>query len=859
MTETETPKRRGRPPKDKEENKHKKSIKAFFEDEKFRFLFGIFLLFTTIYLTIAFVSFLFTWQTDQSLFDMGLFKILAQTDKPANSMGKLGAYLSKVFIHNWFGIPAFGLILILPLWALKLFKIKLSWFKSFIGKTFFAIIWLSLFFAFLFGNRHFNIGGAFGFVVTKWISSVVGKLGTGFLLFISLLTFVFLAIENSFEWTKQFIKNLGELKDFKQAVDKTKSSITLFKRKNKQETNTTSDLSTTTAQQSDFQQDKETEEPRKKGLDLIFGNSKKQEKTNDVEAVDKQEYILRSDGTKVPLKKENTEGIGFEVDKAANNVEETVEIADELEDELHERNSLEVVTSEDFTTEQEQLEDFDPTKTLSNYKIPPISLLENHSLPNTEVTEAELLENRNKIVETLRNYKIEITKIKATVGPTITLYEIVPAPGVRISKIKNLEDDIALSLAALGIRIIAPMPGRGTVGIEVPNKKPAIVSMKSVIASVKFQKSKYDLPIAIGKNISNETYVFDLTKMPHLLIAGATGQGKSVGLNAILASILYKQHPAYVKFVLIDPKKVELVIYEKIEKHFLATLPDSEEPIITENRKVVHTLNSLNIEMDNRYKMLKDARVRNIKEYNAKFIQRKLNPNKGHDYLPYIVLVIDEFADLIMTAGKEVELPLARLAQLARAVGIHLIVATQRPSTNIITGVIKANFPARIAFRVASMIDSRTILDTPGANQLIGRGDMLISRGSEMERIQCAFIDTDELNKIVDYISDMQGYPYPFELPEPAMEEEDGGIGKVDLKKRDSLFEDSARIIVANQQGSTSMIQRKLAIGYNRAGRIMDQLEAAGIVGPAQGSKPREVYYYDEIALEELFNSINQM
>lgn len=855
MTEEGTKKKRGRPPKEKKEIKQIKSAKAFLQDEKFKFLFGIFLIFFTIYLTIAFVSFLFTWQTDQSLFDLGLFKTLTQSDKPANSMGKLGAYLSKLFIHSWFGVPAFGIVFILPVWALKLFKVNIKWFGEFLGKTIFAIIWLSMFFAFIFGDKHFNIGGAFGFTVTQWTSSVIGKFGTGFLLFISLLTFIFLTIENSFEWTKHFIKNLSNVKNFKQAFINTKNSVKLFNKKdadNKNDFNTPDKFN----QNSDetIKQKNENSD-----LDIIFGNNKS-EKQNDkpIKAVDKQEYILRADGSKVPINKQKDENIGFEIDKPSNNVEEVVEQAEELDDELHQRNSLEVVTSEDLTTEQQQLEDFDPTKTLSSYKIPPLALLENHSMPNTEVSEAELLENRNRIVETLKNYKIEITKIKATVGPTITLYEIVPAPGVRISKIKNLEDDIALSLAALGIRIIAPMPGRGTVGIEVPNKNPAIVSMKSVLSSVKFQKSKFELPIAIGKNISNETYVFDLTKMPHLLIAGATGQGKSVGLNAVLASILYKKHPAFVKFVLIDPKKVELVLYEKIEKHFLATLPDAEEPIITDNKKVVSVLNSLNVEMDNRYQLLKSARVRNIKEYNEKFIQRKLNPNNGHNYMPYIVLVIDEFADLIMTAGKDVELPIARLAQLARAVGIHLIVATQRPSTNIITGVIKANFPARIAFRVASMVDSRTILDSPGANQLIGRGDMLISRGSELVRIQCAFIDTDELNKIVDFIGDMNGYPYAFELPEPANDEE-SVIGDVDLKKRDALFEDAARLIVINQQGSTSLIQRKLAIGYNRAGRIMDQLEAAGIVGPAQGSKPRDVYYYDEIALDELFESLNQM
>ncbi len=849
MTKTEKQKKRGRPPKNKNNLKPKKNIKDFFTDERFKFLFGIFLFFFTIYLTIAFVSFLFTWQKDQSLFNMGFFEILTQTEKPANSMGKLGAFLSKLFIHNWFGVSAFGIILILPLWALKLFKIKIKWFKSFLGKTIFSIIWFSLFLGFVFGDKYFNIGGGFGYTISKWFISVFGKFGTLFLLLISLITYIFFTIENSFEWTKQFFKNLFVLKNIKRAYHKTKSTVSIFNKKSKDKKN--EDF----GKQSSETEQNSTEE--KNGMEIIYGKDK--EKTEAEKAVEKQQFILRSDGSKKDLKEQQDKNnIGFEVSKQ-NKIEDTIESAESLDDKIHNRNSLEVVTSSDLTTEQQQLENFDPTKTLSNYKIPPLSILKDHSLPNTEVSEAELLENRNNIVETLKNYKIEITKIKATVGPTVTLYEIIPAPGVRISKIKNLEDDIALSLAALGIRIIAPMPGRGTIGIEVPNKNPAIVSIKSVLSSVKYQKSKYELPVAIGKNISNETYVFDLSKMPHLLVAGATGQGKSVGINAIIASIIYKKHPAFVKFVLIDPKKVELILYEKIEKYFLATLPDSEEPIITENRRVVNTLNSLNVEMDNRYKLLKKARVRNIKEYNKKYTQRKLNPQKGHSFMPYIVLVIDEFADLIMTAGKEVELPLARLAQLARAVGIHLIVATQRPSTNIITGVIKANFPARIAFRVASMMDSRTILDSPGANQLVGRGDMLISRGSELIRIQCAFIDTDELNEIVDFVSEQEGYIDRFELPEPAVDDDEPEVGKTDLKKRDSLFEDAARIIVMNQQGSTSLIQRKLAIGYNRAGRIMDQLEAAGIVGPAQGSKPREVYFYDEDALSELFESLNQL
>ena len=502
---------------------------------------------------------------------------------------------------------------------------------------------------------------------------------------------------------------------------------------------------------------------------------------------------------------------------------------------------------------------FDPTLELKNFQMPHLDLLKDYAANQTQVTidKQKLNENKDKIVETLRNYKIGISNITATIGPTVTLYEIVPEAGVRISKIKNLEDDIALSLSALGIRIIAPIPGKGTIGIEVPNEHPSIVSMKSVIASKKFQTTKAELPIAFGKTISNETMVVDLAKMPHMLMAGATGQGKSVGLNAVITSLLYKKHPAEIKFVLVDPKKVELTLYNKIERHYLAKLPDSEEAIITDTTKVIHTLNSLCIEMDERYELLKDAMVRNIKEYNEKFVGRKLNPNEGHRYLPYIILVIDEFADLIMTAGKEVETPIARLAQLARAIGIHLIIATQRPSVNVITGLIKANFPARIAFRVTSKIDSRTILDAPGADQLIGRGDMLFTQGSENIRIQCAFVDTPEVDEITTYIGNQRAYPDAHKLPE-YVDENNGTILDDNIEERDKLFRQAAEVVVTAQQGSASLIQRKLKIGYNRAGRIIDQLEAAGIVGPFEGSKARQVLIPDLLALEDFFNKEKQ-
>ncbi len=528
------------------------------------------------------------------------------------------------------------------------------------------------------------------------------------------------------------------------------------------------------------------------------------------------------------------------------NEEDTIDVQVEVHQELVEDDKAINKKVKDFG-------EYDPTLDLSRFQLPKIDLLQQYGDGQITFDKEEIEANKNRIVETLQNYNIEIKEIKATIGPTVTLYEIVPAAGIRISKIKNLEDDIALSLAALGIRIIAPIPGKGTIGIEVPNANAQMVSMRQVIASKKFQEAKMELPVAMGRTITNENFIFDLAKMPHLLMAGATGQGKSVGLNAILTSLLYKKHPSQLKFVLVDPKKVELTLYNKIERHYLAILPDSDEAIITDTTKVINTLNSLCIEMDNRYELLKSAMVRNIKEYNAKFISRRLNPEEGHKYLPYIVLVIDEFADLIMTAGKEVEMPIARLAQLARAIGIHLIVATQRPSVNVITGIIKANFPARAAFRVTSKIDSRTILDAGGADQLIGKGDMLFSQGSDLVRLQCAFVDTPEVEEICDFIGNQQAYPTAYQLPE-YVGEEGGGVGDIDPSDRDALFEDAARLVVATQQGSTSMIQRKLKLGYNRAGRIVDQLEAAGILGPFEGSKARQVLVPDEMALEQKLN-----
>ncbi|MCL4855918.1 MAG: DNA translocase FtsK, partial [Flavobacteriales bacterium] len=516
----------------------------------------------------------------------------------------------------------------------------------------------------------------------------------------------------------------------------------------------------------------------------------------------------------------------------------------------------EILTEAEINQKVSEFGEYDPTLDLSSYQLPPLDLLKDFGNTQKTVTPEELEANKNRILETLQNYNIKIASIKATIGPTVTLYEIVPEAGVRIAKIKNLEDDIALSLAALGIRIIAPMPGKGTIGIEVPNQNPEIVSMRTCIASERFQNAKMELPIVMGKTITNETFVFDLAKMPHLLMAGATGQGKSVGLNAVLTSLLYKKHPSQLKFVLVDPKKVELTLYNKIERHFLAKLPDTDEAIITDNQKVINTLNSLCIEMDQRYELLKDAMVRNIIEYNSKFIERKLNPNDGHKYLPYIVLVIDEFADLIMTAGKEVETPIARLAQLARAIGIHLIIATQRPDANIITGIIKANFPGRIAFRVTSGINSRTILDAGGADQLIGKGDMLISQGNNLIRVQCAFVDTPEVEQICEFIGNQRGYPEIFTLPEFVGESASGGTGTFDDEDKDNLFDDAARIIVSSQQGSASLLQRKMKIGYNRAGRLIDQMEQAKIIGPFEGSKARQVLIADIATLEQYLSDM---
>jgi S-DNA-T family DNA segregation ATPase FtsK/SpoIIIE len=770
-----------------------------------KLVFGSFLLIFGILLFIAFLSFFFTGKADQST----LSEFASRNVQAENWLNKVGAWVSDFFIYKGFGIASFifsGLIFVSGIYVLlniKKAKLRRHWFWGTI-----IIIWMSVFFGF-FSELNPLLGGRIGYEMNDFFQDYIGKIGTALLLLLCLITY--LAIR--FKLTPEHI--IGFFK-------KTKKEIY-------DEFNSTSETDDQTSYVPLDNNLSEEAEAIKSAFEIPL---------EDVELTAINHSNLE---TKKNAEEQNLE---IEINEDEDDLEMTVETHSE---ETSETDNLADKLVEDFGR-------FDPTLELSNYQFPSLDLLKKYDSESITINQEELEENKNRIVETLSNYKIGIASIKATIGPTVTLYEIVPEAGVRISKIKNLEDDIALSLSALGIRIIAPIPGKGTIGIEVPNKNATVVSMRSVIASQKFQKSDMQLPIALGKTISNETLVVDLAKMPHLLMAGATGQGKSVGLNAVLTSLLYKKHPAEVKFVLVDPKKVELTLFNKIERHYLAKLPDSEEAIITDNTKVINTLNSLCIEMDNRYELLKNAFCRNIAEYNEKFKARKLNPNDGHAYLPYIILVVDEFADLIMTAGKEVETPIARLAQLARAIGIHLIIATQRPSVNVITGLIKANFPARIAFRVTSKIDSRTILDSSGADQLIGRGDMLYTQGNDMTRIQCAFVDTPEVERITEFIGSQKAYPDAHLLPE-YVGEESGTSLDIDISERDQLFKEAAEIIVTAQQGSASLLQRKLKLGYNRAGRLIDQLEAAGIVGHFEGSKARQVLVPDLAALEQLLEN----
>ncbi len=803
------------------------------KDERAKKISGLFLVLAAVFLLLSFISFLSAWSFDQSVVAFADFSVITEInpDLVKNWMGFVGAWSSHIFLHKGFGISS---ILFLILFFITGFKLLLNRellpIKKFIKLAFFLLIWFSLFFGFLFTKRFVFLGGSFGFHGSLWLQTMFGKVGTGIFLLFTALTFTLLIvnIEKISNWF--FNLSLYFRKDTREGRKSAQNDTEKVRAESNQSHNVT---------ESEVKDDLNEEEADAVEQNFII-SYKENEEENESEEADSYSFEVKAnelDETELPSTNNAAQDLSLDIVAPPTFEEEVIKLK---EPELH------------YGIDSE----YDPKLELSNYKFPTIELLKDYGVTKSEIDTKELEVNKNLIVETLKNYNIGIAQIKAAVGPTVTLYEIVPDAGIRISKIKNLEDDIALSLAALGIRIIAPIPGKGTIGIEVPNKKPEMVPMRNVIASQKFQNADMDLPVCLGKTISNEVFVVDLAKMPHLLMAGATGQGKSVGINALIVSLLYKKHPAELKFVLVDPKKVELSIYKTIERHFLAKLPGEGESIITDTKLVTNTLNSLTIEMDKRYDLLKDAGVRNIKEYNQKFIHRKLNPNNGHRFLPYIVVIIDELADLMMTAGKEVEYPIGRLAQLARAIGIHLILATQRPSVNVITGTIKANFPARIAFRVTSKIDSRTILDGNGADQLIGKGDLLFNNGNDLIRLQCPFVDTPEVEEITDFIGNQRGYGSALLLPEYKDEESETGYEDFDPSDRDSLFEEAARIIVQTQQGSTSMLQRRLKLGYNRAGRLIDQLENAGIVGASEGSKAREVKVRDELELEQILNKL---
>jgi len=816
------------------------------KDERTIKIFGAVSLLISLFLFVAFTSYLFTWQEDQDMVQLWRTQLFSIQDVKANNLlGYLGAFVAYQMMFNGFGIAAYLFCTFFFVLGVNLFFTKpiFSLWRN-LRYVLLGLLVLSTCFAYLTPNTPFSWGGALGEYSSSWLIKFVGRFGTGAILLIAGFSYIIWRFNPSFN-----IPNFDFLIPKKKAPD--------FVSEDTEEA---------------VKQEWDLNNPAPTEANIPTGNSLK-ENTSGVSVImpemDETDEALGElgpklfidelslneelgDEKKTPLVEENSRTASDDEDEPD---DEDLDIDDELLDdldlEINEVPKEKIVAAVGSLTTK-----YDATLDLKNYKYPHINLLETHGSEKIVQDPEELETYKNQIIATLKNYDIAIQRISATVGPTVTLYEIVPAPGVRISRIKNLEDDIALSLAALGIRIIAPIPGKGTIGIEVPNIRKSIVSMKTLLASEKFQTSQHSLPIAIGKKIDNENFIVDLAAMPHLLMAGATGQGKSVGLNAILVSLLYKKHPSQLKFVLVDPKKVELSLYRVIEKHFLAKLPGEEDAIITDTKKVINTLNALCIEMDNRYDLLKEAGCRNIKEYNEKFTSRNLNPEKGHQYLPFIVLVVDEFADLIMTAGKEVEMPIARLAQLARAVGIHLIIATQRPSVNIITGTIKANFPARIAFKVSSKIDSRTILDAGGAEQLIGKGDMLVSFNGEITRLQCAFVDTPEVDRVCNFIAEQKGYPEAFLLPE-YIDDKDLEASGFDAGDRDSLFEDAAKLIVSAQVGSTSFIQRRMKLGYNRAGRLMDQLESAGIVGPSQGSKPREVLYKSDAELYDFLQNLS--
>ncbi|HLN21693.1 MAG TPA: DNA translocase FtsK 4TM domain-containing protein [Bacteroidales bacterium] len=809
---------------------------SFFTDERIKFIIGILVAGFAFYLLLACVSYLFWWRTDQSLPDSQIISDSEVIVK--NWSGKSGHFLAKTIISYGFGFGAFIIPVIIGTIGLYLLNFPNMKPVKLIAKFTFAAILLSLLLSFVFGQADSYLisgpGGAHGYRIIKWSNAFMGKIGSGALLVFMTFSYLIFALR------------------MKPSTFKVNLPLHLLKMKEKK----VADPAIT-----DDEEDTENEGElngkvhRKDGIEFIVRDATKVNADEEDDDADADEDIDKNENIPLP----RTGSIINDIDNPV--IPGTIAGSDLPDDIPADKGvaDMQIIRPDagESLSEKEVkriMENYDPRLDLSHYKFPPVSILKEHKSVNA-FNNNEVFENKENIIKTLGDHKIAIKSITATIGPTVTLYEIVPERGVRLARIKSLEDDIALNLSALGIRIIAPIPGRGTVGIEVPNKSPEMVSMRSLITSKAFQETKFDIALALGRTITNDPYIIDLTRMPHLLVAGATGQGKSVGINAIITSILYKKHPAELKFVLIDPKRVELPLYMKIERHYLAKLPDEEDAIITDTQKVIRTLNSLCIEMDNRLELLKAAQSRNIKEYNEKFISRKLNPEKGHKYLPYIVLIIDEFADLIMTAGREIEGPIGRLAQLARAIGIHLIISTQRPSANIITGFIKANFPTRVAFRVFSSIDSRTILDATGADRLVGRGDMLISSGNEPVRVQCAFIDTPEIEELTEFIGSQKGYADAMHLPE-YIDDNDSGTIEVDLRKRDPMFEEAAKLVVQHQQGSTSLIQRKLSIGYNRAGRIIDQLEAAGVVGSFEGSKARDVLCTDFIALEQILKQL---
>ncbi len=816
-------------------------------DERARKIAGLLLSFYALFLLVSFISYLFAWKADQNIvagFSWSNY-VAINPEIAKNWLGPLGARSAHFYMHSAFGLSAFALVMIFGVIGIRLLiNLQLLPLGKMLRYSFFVGIWFSLTLGFLFSSSMAFLGGTFGYQGVRYLNGLIGFAGSGMFLLLYLLIFLVVVFNVSFfneKWMVLFNRskkdieaesedeNMGELEE--------SESETTAEEEQEEEYDIEA-VSVTEVEEEPS--DEEKGEITLKTVDVPGEEPEQKEEETTEEDPEAAEFAFTVDAS-VSKKKDPEPGdLTLEIEEVAEE-EAVLDAKDSVEDRTH------------YGVDTE----FDPRLELSTYQFPTLDLLKDYGVSKAEIDTEELEKNKDLIVETLKNYNIAIAQIKAAVGPTVTLYEIVPEAGVRISKIKNLEDDIALSLAALGIRIIAPIPGKGTIGIEVPNTKPEMVPMRGVIASSKFQNTEFALPVILGKTISNEIYIADLAKMPHLLMAGATGQGKSVGINALLVSLLYKKHPAEVKFVLVDPKKVELNIYKTIERHFLAKLPGDEDAIITDTKLVTSTLNSLCVEMDKRYDLLKDAGVRNIIEYNAKFLKRKLLPTEGHHFMPYIVVVIDELADLMMTAGKEVEYPIGRLAQLARAIGIHLILATQRPSVNVITGTIKANFPGRIAFRVTSKIDSRTILDGNGADQLIGKGDMLYSNGNEMIRLQCPFVDTPEVEEITTFIGNQRGYGSAFILPEVQDAESESGHEGFDASDRDALFEEAARIVVQTQQGSTSMLQRRLKLGYNRAGRLIDQLESAGIVGPFEGSKARDVRVRDELELEQLLNDID--